>query len=465
MLSTGSFKVKSGYLTAFLLLLISYLLIFYTLQQLLKQAKWVEHTDNVIYNLEMLLSSTTQAESSARGYILLNDTTHLNNFYASSKKVDSLYKTIDNLVQDNTEEENNADTLKNCLQGKMGSMYRGILMYQQQGNTITPQLKARGENGKVLMNNIKSQIRKMEDHERNLLALRKEKFDGVSTSINIITITSLIIALLLSVYSFVIYSRESNAKLKSMDEANSYRKELEKKVGELESANDELIELRSIEKFAATGRIARTIAHEIRNPLTNISLASEQIKAATEQTEETSMLLEMINRNTNRINLMISELLTSTKFAQLLPVKMDVNMLVEETVDLATDRFNLKQIRLEKNYTAPGCMVEVDADKMKIALLNIIVNAIEAMESEKGVLEITTKSVRDKCLIEIKDNGQGMNEETMQKLFEPYFTNKLKGAGLGLTNTQNIVLNHKGSISVSSKVGEGSTFTIMLNIA
>jgi signal transduction histidine kinase len=110
-------------------------------------------------------------------------------------------------------------------------------------------------------------------------------------------------------------------------------------------------------------------------------------------------------------------------------------------------------------------MVEVDADKMKIALLNIIVNAIEAMESEKGVLAITTKAVRDKCLIEIKDNGQGMNEETMQKLFEPYFTNKLKGAGLGLTNTQNIVLNHKGSISVSSKLGEGSTFTIMLNIA
>lgn len=70
----------------------------------------------------------------------------------------------------------------------------------------------------------------------------------------------------------------------------------------------------------------------------------------------------------------------------------------------------------------------------------------------------------DKCIIEFKDNGTGINDETMQKLFEPYFTSKMKGTGLGLTYTQNIILNHKGSITVDSKPGHGSTFIVTLNI-
>jgi len=96
--------------------------------------------------------------------------------------------------------------------------------------------------------------------------------------------------------------------------------------------------------------------------------------------------------------------------------------------------------------------------------LNIIVNAIEAMQKQSGILKLKTQKLGEKCLIEISDNGSGMNDETLQRLFEPYFTSKSKGNGLGLTNTQNIILNHKGSISVTSKTGEngGSTFTIIL---
>lgn len=465
MLSTGSFKVKSGYLTALLLLLMSYLLIFYTLQQLMKQAKWVEHTDNVIYNLEMLMAATTTSESAARGYLLLNDTSHLKTFYANSKKVDSLFKVVDGLVNDNNEQSDHADSLKTYIQEKMGAIYRGVLLYQQAGNRVTPEMLSHGPLGKELMNNTRGMINKMEAKERDYLAMRKQKFESVSTSITIITVTSLVIAVLLSAYSFVTYSRESNAKLRSVDQANAYRKQLEEKVIELERANEELVELRSIEKFAATGRIARTIAHEIRNPLTNIGLAAEQIKAATAQTEETTMLLDMINRNTNRINQMISELLSSTKFAQLQYSKMDINDLIEQAIDFTKDRIDLKQISLKKDLATPGCTVEVDAEKIKIAFVNIIVNAVEAMEKEKGVLTIASKKIKDKCMIEISDNGQGMNEETLQKLFEPYFTSKSKGAGLGLTNTQNIILNHKGSISVSSQLGQGSTFTITLDAA
>jgi signal transduction histidine kinase len=315
------------------------------------------------------------------------------------------------------------------------------------------------------MANIKNTITKMEDQERQLLEYRKEKLRGVSISIKVITITSLIIALLLSAYSFITYSKESAAKSKADEQANSYRKQLENKVTELQDANEELREFRSLEKFTATGRIARTIAHEIRNPLTNIALASEQIKAGANHDEESIMLLDMINRNANRINQMISDLLTSTKFAQLQYSRTNINSLLDDTVELARDRIELKHIKLQKNYSKPGSEVFVDSDKMKIAFLNVIVNAVEAMEKDKGVLEIQTFETNDKCVVDIKDNGTGMDEETLQKLFDPYFTRKTGGNGLGLTHTQNIILNHKGSILAKSKLEQGSVFTITLNIA
>ena len=91
--------------------------------------------------------------------------------------------------------------------------------------------------------------------------------------------------------------------------------------------------------------------------------------------------------------------------------------------------------------------------------------AIEAMKKESGVLQIKTRKLSDKCMIEFRDNGTGMDNDTLNKLFEPYFTGKSKGSGLGLTNTQNIILNHKGSIHVKSEPGVGSTFIVMLNFA
>jgi signal transduction histidine kinase len=87
------------------------------------------------------------------------------------------------------------------------------------------------------------------------------------------------------------------------------------------------------------------------------------------------------------------------------------------------------------------------------------------MEEGKGILQIRTASRDNKCVISITDNGPGIDEESLSKVFEPYFTSKTKGTGLGLTNTQNIILNHNGHIGLESKKGEGTTFTIQLAFA
>src|SRR5262245_26955875 len=175
MLSTGSFRVKTGYLTAFLLLLMSYLLTFLTLQQFLRQSKWIEHADLIINNLETLSASLNESESAARGYVLLNDPDHLQLFYAGTKKIDSLSRNIENLSADNIDQQKASDTLKMLIQEKLGRMYRGILLFKQAGHTITEDMKSGGEVGKVLMVNIKNIITKMEERERRLLEFRKEK--------------------------------------------------------------------------------------------------------------------------------------------------------------------------------------------------------------------------------------------------------------------------------------------------
>jgi signal transduction histidine kinase len=278
------------------------------------------------------------------------------------------------------------------------------------------------------------------------------------------TAVSLLIALVTIVYSVLIYNRENRAKLRAIANAKSYSMQLEERVQDLDRANRELEELRSMEKFAATGRIARTIAHEVRNPLTNIALASEQVRELTDDNEESDVLLDMIGRNVNRINQLVSELLNSTRFGQLEYSSVQINDLLDEALELAQDRMELKEIELEKHYAPDLCHVYVDKEKMKIALLNIIVNALEAMEKGKGQLVFRTRVMDDRCQIEISDNGVGMDEETLARLFEPYFTSKKKGNGLGLTNTQNIILNHKGNIQVKSKPGAGTTFIVTLNM-
>lgn len=221
-------------------------------------------------------------------------------------------------------------------------------------------------------------------------------------------------------------------------------------------------ETRSLKKFSSTGRIARIMAHEVKNPLTNITLSADQLRMELPETilKDTGELIDIIHRNCSRINQLVSELLNSTRFTELQIDKHSINQLIEEALELAKDRISLKKISVEKKFSYDICDIEVDAEKVKIAFLNLIVNAVEAMEPENGALTISTAAKDKKCIVEITDNGTGIPTEHQDHLFEPFFTSKEKGTGLGLTNTQNIILSHKGSIRVKSEPGKGTTFIV-----
>lgn len=237
------------------------------------------------------------------------------------------------------------------------------------------------------------------------------------------------------------------------------------KIAELQRANAELLELLQTEKLASSGRIARTIAHEVRNPLTNMLLAADQLRSDLGSAihADTALMLEMIHRNGHRINQLITDLLASTELPPLEYQRISVHTLLDQSLAAAQDRIQLKSIQVVKEYAGGSDEVLVDVEKMQVALLNIIINAVEAMEPGQGTLRLKTEREGNQCLVSIADNGAGIAPDALTKLFEPYFSGKPNGTGLGLTHTYTIILTHKGTISVESAVGQGTTFRVTLD--
>ena len=203
-----------------------------------------------------------------------------------------------------------------------------------------------------------------------------------------------------------------------------------------------------------------TLVHEIKNPLTNIVLSMSYLNDGNTDPER-ALYFEIINRSARRINDLVNGLLASTAYEfekEICPL----NDLVLETLDLAFDRVTLKKITTLKNLTTENCRVEVDKPRMKIAVLNIIVNAIEAMKTDVGQLTLTTNSYSDFCEIMIRDNGVGIKKENITRLFDPYFSNKNAGTGLGLTVSKQIFDYHNFTLEVWSEEGEGTVFTVRL---
>lgn len=458
-------RVRWGYLLAFIILLCSYILTFYSTQQVLNQQNWVMHTTAVGNTLDNLFSKITESESSCRGYLISGDERFLEDYNKQFAVIDSTFHHLRVLTKDNDLQQRRLDTLQVNIKNKLDFLSSKVLEFKKNNNALTDSTKKSVYSGKELMDRIRNLVYRMQEEENSKLHNRISSVNTFSNFIKIINICSLILAILLAFYSIIAFNKENLAKQASDTNAQKFREQLEQRVKELDKLNTELLELRSIEKFAATGRITRTIAHEVRNPLTNINLAIEHLKTEIPHSPDTEMLFDMITRNSNRINLLISDLLNSTKATQLNFQKVSVNKLLDTSLGFAQDRIDLKKIKVIKKYAADLKPIMADAEKLNIAFLNIIVNAIEAMKPETGVLEIKTEDKNDRCVVTITDNGVGMNKESLTKLFEPYFTTKEKGTGLGLTNTQNIILGHKASILAESEEGKGTWFIVSFNYA
>lgn len=217
------------------------------------------------------------------------------------------------------------------------------------------------------------------------------------------------------------------------------------------------------EKLLLTGKIARTIAHEVRNPLTNLNLALEQLKEDLPLTDDSALYTEIISRNSKRIEDLITDLLDSSKSREYKFEVISIKTALYETIEMISDRMFLQEMQLEKDFPPEEILVSLDLEQIKIAFLNIMINATEAMKEGEGRLKISIDYRGDNVLIEFADNGKGMGAEIQKKAFDPFFTSrKKKGTGLGLNTVKNIINGHKGSITFKSKEGMGTSFYVML---
>jgi len=214
-----------------------------------------------------------------------------------------------------------------------------------------------------------------------------------------------------------------------------------------------------IEKLAAAGRLVRTLAHEVRNPLNNINMSVEQLK--NEVNEDLSFYLHIIYKNSNRINDLIKELLDFSKPGDLVFEKKSLQSIMDKTIAQALDRIILKHINLQLRYDSVPAEILADEKKLSIAFLNMLINAVESMEENTGKLTIEISHHNSQHVVSIADNGCGIPPENLSRLFEPYFTSKRNGVGLGLVSTLNIIKSHKGNIEVQSKPNEGTTFNVL----
>lgn len=210
------------------------------------------------------------------------------------------------------------------------------------------------------------------------------------------------------------------------------------------------------------GVFATSLVHEVRNPLTNINLAADILELGS-LSEEQKNFVGIIKRGVERINNLLGAFLTSQNENEVRAEDCSINELLEEVLAVNKDRVVLKNVLVEKDFAKEDLKILVKREEIKIALTNIIVNAIEALPPKNGVLKLSSSLLNNQCIIEIEDDGMGISEKNLLNIFDPYFTSKPGGMGLGLSTTMDILLSNCGTLDVQSEEGSGTHFKLYFN--
>jgi len=226
-------------------------------------------------------------------------------------------------------------------------------------------------------------------------------------------------------------------------------------------------QLEKAERLSALGQLAAGVAHEIRNPLNAISMASQRLKrefmpADEDKIKEFQTLAGVIRDEIRRLDGIIEEFLTFSKSRRLELHEYPVAEVLQKIVNLIQEEAKLKRITLETRYKDNPAIIPMDVDKLQQAIFNLVKNAMESISGEGTVRILVDSSGKNRVVIKISDNGCGMTSEEVERIFNPEYTTKEKGLGLGLPLAHEIIRGHGGEIRVLSQPGSGTTFDIIL---
>src|SRR5579864_8354355 len=237
---------------------------------------------------------------------------------------------------------------------------------------------------------------------------------------------------------------------------------------------DDLTEIRRLERevrmqdrLAAVGRLAAAIAHEIRNPLTSIAGSVSMLSGVPEMSEDHRRLLDIVTRESQRLNSIITDFLAYSRTKQYHLDKVDLIQLVEDTLTLMDHRMTAENtgITIQRRFPVGQAWTMADGDKIKQVFWNFCENAVRAMTGVQGEgrLTVTDESLGEDWQVGFTDTGPGMSPQQIEKIFEPFQSNFEGGTGLGLAIVYQIVQAHGGKVWARSKPGQATTFVLRLH--
>lgn len=227
-------------------------------------------------------------------------------------------------------------------------------------------------------------------------------------------------------------------------------------------------EVKRADRLAAVGKMAAGIAHEIRNPLASMSGSIQLLSNELDLEPENKQLMQIVLRETDRLNMLITDFLMFARPPQMNPIPLSIGKLLIETVDILQNDPMCNNVVIEKAIPLAPRVV-ADPDQLRQVFWNLLTNAVQSMPSG-GKLTLTSEWTRGGpweiyeygALVAISDTGMGMKEEVKDNVFDPFFTAKPKGSGLGLTTAYRIVEKHNGRIWCESEVDVGTTFYVFI---
>ena len=352
-----------------------------------------------------------------------------------------LANSFNEMIQKINQSTNKLKNLKEFNEDILRSTTTGIISVDQDGEVISINraakniLKKESEQEKIFMKLKNMTIKSLNKNERynKIMEFSIEQVESLIIEVNTSLLTN--------------EEGEINGALCSFNDITQRRK-IEERIKE-------------IDRLSSLGEIAAGLAHEIRNPLTGIKTSIEVLENRINDKSSNQLCANVVSE-INRMNTLISDILnfSNPKNPQLKLI--DVKNIIEETLMLMEEQFKNNNIQIKKKYGQEKLYAKIDPEQLKQILINLYMNAINAI-SKKGKIEIFLRVINEnKIKISIKDDGKGIKDEDISKIFDPFFSTSAKGTGLGLAVVKRLVLENKGKIDIKSVVGKGTNVEIIL---
>jgi len=246
-----------------------------------------------------------------------------------------------------------------------------------------------------------------------------------------------------------------------LKEIESWNRMLEMRVAEktleLQKVQEEIVQT---EKMSTLGYISAGMAHEIRNPLNSIGLYAQLLKGGLDDPERFEFL-EKIEMEVRRIDGILRKLMDAVKRPRYHLQQVSIPKVIDSLLELFQSRAKMHGIRIDRDYRANPPQILADATEIEQIFSNLFANSIEEM-ADGGVLTILLEQKEDTVNIDVTDTGKGIPHDDLQRIFDPFYTTKNTGTGLGLSVVLRIIRTYNGKIEVKSEMGKGTTFSVSL---